>query len=114
MLKIVEQSLLYDFYGELLTTRQKEIYEEVILNDISFSEIATEKGISRQSVHDLVRRCDKILSEYEEKLHLVERFLKTKQDVLEICELTTRFRNTSDITLIDRISDISNRILEEI
>lgn len=114
MLKIVEQSLLYDFYGELLTERQKEIYEDVVLNDISFSEIASENGISRQSVHDLVRRCDKILKEYEEKLHLVERFLKTKQDVMEICELTEQFRNTSDIKLIDRISDISNKILEEI
>lgn len=113
MLKIVEQSLLYDFYGELLTPRQKEIYEEVVLNDISFSEIATERGISRQSVHELVRRCDKILNDYEEKLHLVERFLRTKQEVLEICELTNQFHNTSDITLIDRISDISNRILED-
>ena len=49
-----------------------------ILNDMSLSEIAEEQGISRQGVHDLIRRCDRILSGYEEKLHLVERFLENE------------------------------------
>ena len=71
MEKIVQQGLLYDFYGELLTKHQQQIYEDVVINDMSLSEIAQEQGISRQGVHDLVRRCDKILSSYEEKLHLV-------------------------------------------
>ena len=44
--KILEQTLLYDFYGELLTDHQKQIYEDVVLNDYSFSEVAEEKGIS--------------------------------------------------------------------
>ena len=42
--KILEQTLLYDFYGELLTDHQKQIYEDVVLNDYSFSEVAEEKG----------------------------------------------------------------------
>ena len=71
--KILEQTLLYDFYGELLTDHQKQIYEDVVLNDYSFSEVAEEKGISRQGVHDLIKRCNKILQEYESKLHLVDR-----------------------------------------
>ena len=71
MIKIVEQSLLYDFYGELLTKHQKEIYEDVVIHDYSLSEIANEKGISRQGVHDLIKRCDKTLRGYEDKLHLV-------------------------------------------
>ncbi len=41
-------------------------------------EVAAERGISRQGVHDMIRRCDKILSDYEEKLHLVERFLEIR------------------------------------
>ena len=53
MEKIVEQGLLYDFYGELLTEHQRRIYEDMVLNDLSPSEIAKEQGISRQSVHDL-------------------------------------------------------------
>ena len=47
MEKILEQTLLYDFYGELLTEHQKQIYEDVVLNDYSLSEVAQEQGISR-------------------------------------------------------------------
>ena len=57
MEKIVRQGQLYDFYGELLTEHQKKIYEDVVFNDLSLSEIAAEQGISRQGVHDLVKRC---------------------------------------------------------
>lgn len=55
MKDIFKSSLLYDFYGELLTNHQKEIYEDFILNDLSLGEIAEERGISRQGVHDLVK-----------------------------------------------------------
>ena len=72
MERIVEQTLLYDFYGELLTEHQKAIYEDVVFNDLSLSEVAGDRGITRQGVHDLIRRCDKILTGYEEKLHLIE------------------------------------------
>lgn len=88
MEKIFEQVLLYDFYGELLTEHQRSIYEDAVYNDMSLGEIAEERGISRQGVHDLIRRCDKILQEYESKLHLVERFAKAKKQVGEIVELT--------------------------
>ena len=70
MEKIVEQGLLYDFYGELLTPHQRRIYEDAVFNDLSLSEIAQEAGISRQGVHDLIKRCDRTLEEYESKLHL--------------------------------------------
>lgn len=81
MEKLLEQTLLYDFYGELLTEHQKQIYEDVVLNDYTFSEIAQERGISRQGVHDLIKRCNRILQEYEAKLHLVERFLTIKSQI---------------------------------
>ena len=82
--KILEQTLLYDFYGGLLTDHQKQIYEDVVLNDYSFSEVAEEKGISRQGVHDLIKRCNKILQEYESKLHLVEKFVTIKEQIEEM------------------------------
>lgn len=113
MIKIVEQSMLYDFYGELLTPHQKHIYEDVIINDLSLSEIAKEYGISRQGVHDLIKRCDKSLKEYETKLHLVEKFLLAKQDVTKVKELTNRFKESNDIDLIDEIYDISEKLLNE-
>lgn len=87
MEKIVEQGLLYDFYGELLTDHQRQIYEDVVLNDMSLSEIAQEAGISRQGVHDLIRRCDRSLEEYENKLHLIERFQSIRQKLEQIKQL---------------------------
>ena len=88
MEKIVEQGLLYDFYGELLTEHQRHIYEDVVFHDMSLSEIAEEQGISRQGVHDLIRRCDRALEEYEGKLHLVRRFSETRERVETIRNLT--------------------------
>ena len=65
MEKFVRQSLLYDFYGELLTQTQKSIYEDVVMNDLSYSELAREYGISRQGVFDMMKRCDKKLEKFE-------------------------------------------------
>ncbi len=112
MEKIVQQGLLYDFYGELLTRHQQQIYEDVVMNDMSLSEIAQEQGISRQGVHDLIKRCDKILAGYEEKLHLVEKFQETKRLVAEIEKLTTRYQETGDGKLVERIGQISREIAE--
>lgn len=109
MKDIFKSSLLYDFYGELLTEHQKEIYEDFILNDFSLGEIAQERGISRQGVHDLVKRCDKLLNGYEEKLHLVERFSKTKEDVKEICRLADCENSEENI---NQIKTIAHEILD--
>ena len=88
MEKIVKQTLLYDFYGELLTEHQRNVYEDAVYNDMSLSEVAEEYGICRQGVHDLMKRCDKILSGYEEKLHLVEKFAGAKEKISVLVELT--------------------------
>ena len=61
--RIVEKSLLFDFYGELLTQHQKEVYGEYIQNDLSPTEIAVLRGISRQGAYDLIKRCEKILTD---------------------------------------------------
>ena len=50
MEQFVQQTLLYDFYGELLTEHQRRIYEDVVLNDYSLSEVAADLGISRQGM----------------------------------------------------------------
>lgn len=113
MEKIVKQSLLYDFYGELLTQHQKQIYEDFVLNNLSFSEIAQEEGISRQGVHDVVKRCDKILEDYEAKLHLVEKFLKTKTKIDQIQQLTQECMKNQNFVHMAEIDRIAKEILEE-
>ena len=115
---IVEQTLLYDFYGELLTEHQKEIYEDHVLNDLSPSEIAGEHGITRQAAYDMIRRRNKILAGYERKLHLVEKFLRTKEKVSEIHLLAKSILDAEDQeqmkTEIRKIEQVSNGILEDL
>jgi len=104
MEKIVEQGLLFDFYGELLTEHQRRIYADVVFNDMSLSEIAEEQGISRQGVHDLIRRCDKILQSYEERLHLIGKFERIKQTVGEIEAVSSE----------EKVRLLARQILEEL
>lgn len=108
---LLEQALLYDFYGELLTEHQKEIYEQFISEDLSLSEIAETAGISRQGVHDLIKRCNKILEGYEEKLHLVEKFLSIKAKVQRMEEL---LEQEGAYERIEHIREIADEILEEL
>ena len=79
MEKIVEQGLLYDFYGSLLTGHLQEIYEKVVYENLSLNEVAETDGISKQAVHDLVRRCTAIMRGYEEKLGMIRRFGKIRE-----------------------------------
>lgn len=108
--KILEQTLLYDFYGELLTEHQKQIYEDVVFGDYSLSEVAEEQGISRQGVHDLVKRCNKLLQEYESRLHLVERFVAVKRQIEEMKRSLQEAEEPDREELTRRL----DRILEEL
>ncbi|RDU23156.1 YlxM family DNA-binding protein [Anaerosacchariphilus polymeriproducens] len=115
MEKIVEQAYLYDFYGELLTHHQRKVYEDFVLNDFSLSEIAEKQGISRQGVHDLIKRCNKILEEYEDKLKLVEKFIITKERVCKILQIAEEFQQQNGkLEQIKEIENLSTEILKEL
>lgn len=117
MEKIVEQGLLYDFYGELLTRHQQEIYEAVVYENLSLGEIAETHGISRQAVHDIVKRCDRTLSEYEQKLKLVARFTDIKEKIFEINRLSEQYESggaTEPASDGAKIRELSKQILEEL
>lgn len=114
MNEILEQSLLYDFYGELLTKHQKEIYEQFVLEDLSLGEIAREAGISRQGVHDMIKRCNQSLHGYEEKLHLVEKFMNIKSKVNELEEILEGYQENDSSQMISKMKEISREILEEL
>lgn len=110
---ILKQTLLYDFYGELLTAHQKEVYEEVVLDDCSLSEVAEAHGISRQGVHDLIKRCQKMLEGYEEKLKLVEKFYNIKGKIQKIEKLTEEVSKEPKKQL-QEIKAYAAEILEEL
>ena len=73
------QSMLLDFYGELLTDKQRECYDLHVNEDLSLSEIAEQSGISRQGVWDNIRRAEASLREMEEKTGLIRRFRQLRQ-----------------------------------
>ena len=100
----VTQTYLYDFYGELLNEHQRRIYEYFVFDDLSLGEIAAEEGISRQGVHDLVRRCDRTLQSYDERLHLIARFQKVKHTVEKIEQISTE----------TQVRELAGQILEEL
>lgn len=119
MEKILEQSLLYDFYGEMLTFHQKMIYEDFVLNDLSLGEIADLQNISRQGVFDIIKRCNRKLGMYEEKLHLIEKFNHTKKRAGEISQCAKCIRDNRSVQdkieeYVEHILRISDEIIEDL
>jgi predicted DNA-binding protein YlxM (UPF0122 family) len=112
--EIVQQSILYDFYGELLSTHKKQIFEDYVLNDLSLSEIAAEQGISRQGVYDIVKRCTLELKDYETKLSLVYKFQSIKEKLVVIKEIISETTHTGNMTQISEIATLADDILKEL
>lgn len=85
--EILHLTLLFDFYGELLTEKQKQVFSLHYQDDLSLSEIGEELSISRQAVRDQLKRTEKILLDYEQKLGLVARFQEQKKSVRQMLEI---------------------------
>ncbi len=111
--EIVELSLLFDFYGELLDEHKKKIFEDYVLNDLSLAEIADEQGISRQGVHDIVKRCTKKMKEYESVLHLVEKFQDMEEKLTEVTGLLEREEQITH-TEIMRARQLLKQVIAEL
>lgn len=112
--EIVTLSILYDFYGELLSDHKKQIFEDYVLNDLSLSEIAAEQGISRQGVYDIVKRCTQELKEYEAKLSLMGKFQTIKDKLENMKELVADAEHTGEITYISEIAALADDIIKEL
>ena len=92
----VEWSLLLDFYGELLTSRQRELCELSFNQDLSLSEIAENTGVSRQAVHDALRRAESALVEFEAKTGCVARARQSAAAAHTIRTAALGLQNCSD------------------
>lgn len=84
MEEFVLMNLLMDFYGQLLTDRQQDVCRMYYEENLSLAEIGTEMEVSRQAVHDMLRRAAASLYNYEEKLGLVERFQEQQEELKRI------------------------------
>ena len=105
---LLQISLLFDFYGELLTDKQKTIYHMYYDEDLSLSEIGEELNISRQAVRDQLKRTEKISKGYEEKLNLVEKFMIHKESVAKIKNIVEDIENKFEVprNMLNCIEDI--------
>ncbi|MBP3520551.1 MAG: DNA-binding protein [Oscillospiraceae bacterium] len=74
-------TMLYDFYGDMLTDRQKEFYDLYYNEDLSLAEIAENYGISRQGVRDVIVRAEATLTELEDKTGIIKRFHKMQEEL---------------------------------
>ena len=111
MEKIVEQGLLYDFYGSLLTMHQQKIYEKVVYENLSLNEVAETEGVSKQAVHDLVRRCTAIMRGYEEKLGMIHRFGKIRESAGKLRKMAEASYACAPLDAADIIYETMKRIL---
>lgn len=84
--KTFEMSLLFDFFGDLLTEKQRNCFDLYYNDDLSLSEIAEQAGISRQGVRDNILRAESALREYEEKTGVVRRFTETQTAISQLEE----------------------------
>lgn len=111
----LRQSLLYDFYGELLTDHQKSVFSAAIFDDMSYSELAEEFDCSRQAAFDLIRRINKKLEGYEERLGLLERFTVAQGKMNELKASAIEMNDTLENSEIDKsIKNNLNSYLREI
>ena len=105
-------SMLYDFYGALLKENNRRIFEAYIQEDYSISEIAEEMEISRQAVHDAVKRITKQLRGYEEKLGLLERFELQRNEMKRLHECLQEMNISEEDPNGKEIFQILSEIIE--
>ena len=106
----VMRSMLLDFYGELLTEKQRQCYDLHFNEDLSLAEIAEQCGVSRQGVWDNIRRAEAALAEYEEKTGLVRRFQENARVLSRIEQKVRELRLLTE----GEAKRIAGEILEEL
>jgi hypothetical protein len=107
---VAKASLLYDFYGALLTDKQREVMALYHEENLSLSEIAQEFGISRQGVHDTLKKAEQALEDYENKLMLIDKFVKREEVIsvidTEIIEIEKSPAVAGETEVLDRLNKI--------
>ena len=96
MAKNMDIALLFDFYGDLLTEKQRHVVELYYEEDLSLAEIAEDQNITRQGVRDSIKRAEAQMLEMEEHLHLKERFGEMREGFAQICRAAQEIQVLND------------------
>ncbi|MGI6143383.1 MAG: YlxM family DNA-binding protein [bacterium] len=113
MEKVLRVAQLFDLYGDLLTERQQEFIRLYYEEDFSLGEIAITFKISRQAVHDTLRRAEALLEDWEEKLGFLRRNLSWSQDMNRVLKLLARLKervggDKESLALIEEMRELVN------
>lgn len=115
MEKTLHMSMLFDFFGELLTDKQKEYFDLYYNENLTLSEIAANEGISRQGVRDIIMRAEAILNETEQKTGIVKRYIEMQNDITAI---EGHLRDLNDLNQArfknGRLLEITNEIYDRL
>ena len=107
-------AMLFDFYGDLLTDRQKEFYDLYYNEDLSLAEIAQNYGISRQGVRDVIVRAEAAMTEMEDKTHIIRRFHQMQKQIDAIDQAADRLlRMVDERSYRDESLDEIGRTIKE-
>ena len=107
----VQISMLNSFYGKLLTEKQFELIDDYYNNDLSLSEIAENHNITRQAVRDNLKKGEKKLFEYEEKLMFMKRTLNQEKKIEKaLAELTKLQKDSSDQQIVNVLESIKKEL----
>ena len=113
-------TMLFDFYGDVLTDRQKEFYDLYYNEDLSLGEIAENYGITRQGVRDVIVRAENILTDMEDKTGLIKRFHtmraqleQLREDARHAAELAAREDNEELESFALQVRDAADILLKE-
>lgn len=109
--KTLQLTMMYDYYGQLLTERQQEIMELYFFHDLSLGEIAEQQNISRQGVYDHLHRSEEVLQDYEQKLGLVARHKQAKDELDDLASkintlITETEKKEKILSYIDRLQEM--------
>jgi predicted DNA-binding protein YlxM (UPF0122 family) len=113
MIERFEISILLDFYGDLLTEKQREIMDLYFNDDLSLAEISENNNTSRQAIHDIIKRCQKLLLDYENKLGLMKlnNNAKAKKKGL-LSKVDSLNDKITDLEMKNMIEEIKSDIIE--
>jgi len=111
----LRMTMLFDFFGELLTDKQREYFDLYHNEDLSLSEIAQKAGISRQGVYDIISRAEKTLIEFENKTGVVQRWLDTQNSLKQAGEIALELKrfssaNAENVNLAEKLIEVLGSI----
>lgn len=109
--QVYRMSMLFDFYGELLTDRQREFFDLYYNDDLSLAEIAENAGISRQGVRDIIVRAEGVMQEVEDKTGLIRRFETSRTHLIAIRNAAAEIQAINDRQYQDpRLTELTEQI----